>query len=261
MVKKLLLALVLVAATVGSVNADVFFYDDFEARTVGQPLTPPVDPLAPIGGYYDYWNANSPSLYSNTLVVDSPAIGSKALKIARGTGLDQTWLDAWGDMGAGWGGKTVIVTQQFYLTQSWAAECYFTGAQGKPAGWTTGNGTFWIKNLDSWEDTGIVPFTNEWDTMKFVIRLQDDGPGTWGPDYEMMSGDYDLYLIRPGGQTITLGEGLIMPSYNTDGWGRLELHAVYNTAFYVDNLKMEIIPEPATLSLLGLGLFGLLRRK
>ena len=163
---------------------------------------------------------------------------------------------------AGWGGKTLTVTQPVYLNQAWAGECYFSGGQGRPAGWYTGAGTYWVQNLGAWEDTGIAAFAHEWDTFKFVIRLQDAGPGTWGPGYEMMKGDYDLYLTRPDGTTKTLGEGLIMPSFNTDGWGRLELHATpYNTSFYVDNLKMEIVPEPMTIGLLGLGLLGLIRRK
>jgi hypothetical protein len=264
MCKNVVVVLVMVCIlAVGSASGVVFFQENFDGRTVGQPITPPIEPAAQVGEFYDYWKQEL-NLYSNTMVENSPVpayAGDQALKIARGTGLDQTWLDGWGDMGAGWGGKTVIVTQPVYLNQAWAGECYFTGGQGHPAGWTTGAGTIQVANLGGWDDTGIVPFTNEWDTMKFVIRLQDDGPGTWGPGYEMMSGDYDLYLTRPSGQTITLGEGLIMPSFNTDGWGRLELRAVYDTSFYVDNLKMEIVPEPMTISLLGLGVLGLIRRK
>ena len=78
---KWLLVLSVVFAMAGIAQATVFFSDDFESYTVGQALTPPQSPTAPVGGYYDY-RYTTAGVWSNTAVVDTPVLGgSKALKI------------------------------------------------------------------------------------------------------------------------------------------------------------------------------------
>ena len=121
-------------------------------------------------------------------------------------------------------------------------------------------GKFWVQNLGAWEDTGIAAFSKEWDTMTWVINLQDKGPSVLGSAYRLMGGTYSLTLTRPDGTQIVIGEDLIMPNKDTDGWGRLEMHAISATQWYTDNVQMSITPEPATLALFGLGALFVRRR-
>lgn len=250
----LLVSFVLV---VGSAQATVVFSDDFEAYTAGAVM--PVRPAAlpPVG--YGWGDVVTPN--NDVIATDIVKSGQQSLKMMRsGTNIAQ--VVAMGTSGTLAGGIDLTISQDVYLpwwngTFGGSCENYF----GSPAksGWSI-NGSAKIAYYQNGvaTPTAVGAERNAWNNYTMVFHLVSLGgtkfDGTW--DFSVKNAAGTTYITQTG---LTIGQfdlGDLFPRlymYAGSTWS--------SNVVYYDNISMTVVPEPATMSILGLGLLGLLRRK
>lgn len=256
MVKKIILSLVVCVLGVGSAHATLVFSDGFENYTAGAVMPVRPDALPPVG--YGWGNVVTPN--NDLVATDIVKSGLQSLKMTR-SGTNLSRLVA---MGANYtlaDGLDLVISQDVYLpwwngTVGGSCENYF----GSPAksGWSI-NGSAKIAYYQNGvaTSTNIAAERNAWNNYTMVFHLVGLGGTTF-------NGTWDFYVTNSAGTTYITQTGLTIGQFNSgDLFPRLYMYAgstwTSNVVYY-DNITMTI-PEPATLSIFGLGLLGILHRK
>jgi len=265
MIQKVCVILVVLLA-VGSANAYVAFYDGFETQPLGSGFTEATgDAAAPIGHWYNGWQKGTDT--GELVIVTAPAEGTQSLQInrdyggkgqfpaliaaslpgvvANGAQLKFSW-DVWIDSAATAGAQVPV-----YLGAPYGALWYITNDSAGHLN-TSNNGVA--------TDTGFAFPTQTWATFEMDVLVQDISS-------TQRKGIYDAF-VTVGNVKTQVAAGFAFSRqviWSGDDGTTARFQFYGNPAvstWNVDNATVESsIPEPATISLLGLGLATLLRKR
>ncbi len=235
--KKMLMLFGLVLFVSGvSARAGIIFSDGFESDTVGQPASRWVDSKG--------WDR------VDTVVSDVVHSGSKAVKISDTSSSNTRGIKTTDFTAVSSG----IVTWTFYInppsgeTANPEIECHLKSDNGKPyATILLGyDGKVGYGSRTSWQTYTSTSFTfNDWNEFKAVVDIDNN---TWDLYYDGTLVVSGIASGNPSGDPGSTANEIVF----TGGTGA-------TPDFYLDDVSL--IPEPATVGLLTLGMFGLLLRK
>lgn len=243
MLKKVMLSLVVCMLAVGSAQATVIFSDNFDGQPLGTLGT-----SVPVG--MQWYNDGAAVTVVNTYAQS----GAQSLQLARPSGGSPNLL------GLSAGGTAVagnVIKISYDQTgkgydslQSWLN--FGGGAMG--GFMIMWNGHYAVQNNGLNFDSGLTPSNlGTWDHVEMIVSLVNVGGN--------IGGTYDAFITQGTGTRTQIASAFALVPKATDGIARIHFQEGSGYTNYIDNVKMEIIPEPATLSILGLGLLGLLRRR
>jgi hypothetical protein len=108
------------------------------------------------------------------------------------------------------------------------------------------------------KNTGVEAAIGEWIKVVAVLNLVDVGG--------LVGGTYDLNVTQGGVTTSLVNDGALTAAAS-DNWLDIYIDArpcpvgTADNVVYFDDLLVEVVPEPATMALLGFGAMALLRKK
>lgn len=142
----------------------------------------------------------------------------------------------------GSGDVTVSFDTNFYA-DGWLSEQFRIGLSTDPGTWS------------------LVGDHNGWNNADPTQVMTDDGGGIYSLTQTFAAGDYNLKPVVTGSW-----DGIGTEARSIDAWNYwLSLPSASEVTVSVDafsgTMKVDVIPEPATMALLAMGGLGLLRRK
>jgi len=266
-----------IAFSVANVSAIVVAYEGFENHPLGTLVTGSSPDIGTVDWHYATWSgpgAGPDATVENTVVYG----GTQALMAKRIDG------DANTAQGIGGGnlqaGQTVTISTAYQSTSVYVVDAAPDPGSGN--NWTDNGQSLW--NMTGWTeawdtnrhynaydpgvgylDTGIsASGDGKWDVLVSVMNI--DAVETGIPGREL-TGTWDLYISLDGAASVlaasgmtmgAFGKGTALSSYVESNWAG----APYNEQIaYFDEMSIDIVPEPMTIALLGLGALRLRRKK
>lgn len=248
MCKKVLGCFVVVCVlAIGTAQATVVFFDNFDSQPLG-----PLGASAPTGMGWAQQTATIPNVV-NTYAQS----GTQSLAVSRtGTPVPTTpstfGLSATGTAVAG---KELKLSFDILGGGYDSAQVWLNFGGGIMGGFVIqGSGFYGFQNNGLTVASTLKPTITAWDKIEMFVHLTDAGSGKIG-------GTYDAWVTKSGGTRTQIATAYTLVAKATDGIARIQFQEGYNQTNYFDNVMIEVVPEPATLSMLGLGVLGLLRRR
>lgn len=247
---------------VGSASGQVIFSDGFENHALGVMGASPASDVG--DGWYDRWGTNSES------VVDTVVLsGNKSLEVTRDhnkitSGFKFPARSYFTTAGYPKIGQELVLTWNINrLNDNSHTQVVVQTSGVKMMGWTTGvdftNQNFYAQNfMGVMKDTGVAAAVGEWIKVVAVLNLVDVGG--------LVGGTYDLNVTQGGVTTSLVNDGALTAAAS-DNWLDIYIDArpcpvgTADNVVYFDDLLVEVVPEPATMALLGFGAMALLRKK
>ena len=248
MLKKLMLSLVVCVLAVCSANATTVFFDNFDSQPLG-----PLGTSVPVGMQWYHQTVNVP-----TVVNTYAQSGTQSLMVARVGDPKPTTPSTLGlsTSGAFAVGNELMFSFDVRGGGYDSAQVWLNSGAGVMGGFVI----YWQGKYGFWNNgttvaSTLTPTGTAFDKVEMLVHLTDAGGGKIG-------GTYDGWITKSGGARTQIATAYtLVPKTLVDGIARIQFQEGAGYTNYYDNVKIEIIPEPATLSILGLGLFGLLRRR
>jgi len=262
-------------------SAQTYFSDGFE----NEPISA-ADGLTPIGppDVGISWTEGGASGAHGIDIVDSPAIGTRSMRVLReGTpplGPSNGRIDGLSLPGAIVDGNIVEVKWSNQLSTLGPITHRFNGPMQMSIGHAgsnydndlafilvndAGGGTYHYSNSTTQyggsTSTGVQPSLDAWDTLRAVITFDQ-------VDATHMGGTYDLFVSLGGGAEQQLADDALLfqsviPATDPTNM-QLRIGKGPFTAFiYYDDISITFVPEPSVLALgvAGCGLLSLRRRR
>jgi hypothetical protein len=274
--RKTVLLLLLLVLAVGTAQGGVIFSDSLDTKTVGSGI----HFLAPEVGSYlwvDYsqvWYGYDGGVVSN----DVAKSGENSLKVYRQVDpLIYPYPTAQGDYGRA--SMPEPDGDPFSFKVSWYGEreyfdrpsitIDFETVSGGAGGVTVWNDNeYRVYDGGAYHQTGVYAQYGVWNDIEFIATPSADAGGGW------FNVTLDVFLNADGGPTVQLADDLPSAAYwqwvaePADYWKNARMMLLMDSPLdgvsatvYYDDVSIETIPEPTTVALLGLGVFGLIRRK
>jgi hypothetical protein len=236
--KKFLSMAVLCAGVMGSANAVVLMSENFDAMTVGNPLAGNAGFDAFSDSQYFVSNARSVS-------------GSNSARID--TGAQSTYW-AWKNLGPGVGttgpNKIVIASADIYIESTGTVDT-LTGLDAYNSAVNR------IAAVRVQKSTGVVSLVVGTATATNLVALTD----RWNKLELVM--DFNAGTARAVLNGVASANSITISTAN--GVADVDLYSVRNngatSASHYDNYMVQAVPEPATMTVLALGLAAIARRR
>ena len=231
-------------------TATTVFWEDFEDDTIGNnnPIIRTAE--GNIGGLWSVPEDDSAMVGVRNYgdILDPPITDTRYLEINRTAAGDtgNAWAFDWtpGDTA----GKIVQIDFDVYVPTNGTQVSYLTTSATDTVWEVEGPKVHFLGNGDiayytSWPqtDTGIDGVLDEWQHVTLVIDMSSQ-------TFDLKVGNVMITDLGFAGTAAEIG-GFGFGCSNND------------MKVMVDNVQMQIIPEPASITLLGLGVVGLLKRR
>jgi hypothetical protein len=267
MCKNVVVGLIMVCVlALGYANAAVVFYDGFETQPLGSGFANSGSATSPVGlGWSNDWPKDPDK--GELVITNAVAEGTQSLQVNRNwpDGGQYPTLFGLSSEGAVDIGYQLKYKWDFMIQDSATAGPQIFVLLGGPAsgGWLVENGGngvvpvghLAVQNNGAWVDTGVLVTPQTWATFEMDILVQAAGT-------TQRKGTFDAFITMNGVKTQVASSYALTRQAIWDDIARFHIYgnpAV--SSFNLDNVSIESIPEPATITLLGIGLMALLRKR
>jgi len=180
--------------------------------------------------------------------------------------------------GWGWGtGSFVAIRNPGTGNTDWGAPTYVTdGDNGLKTLGRFGQYFNIYQNLSNSTGYYIEADTDYLLSVDVYVPYEDYGENAWfDVFYQLLDGNYEEVRFGQQGSPDALHDYMTANGYDYNEWFTITLPyqnvdqhtgaglqiTLTSAGVWVDNVRVEAIPEPATISIIGIGMLGLLRKR